>query len=98
MRKGVLRIPRQCRGIPFSLSLLLPYEHDIIFEQAGRGGRFSVFVFYSEHQRREDFMEILNCKKDYLENLIRDLENRHSSNAGNPVAESHLDHVAQLYN
>lgn len=46
------------------------------FEQAGRGGCFSVFDTYSEHQRREDFLEILNCKKEYLENLIRDLEGR----------------------
>lgn len=46
------------------------------FEQAGRGGCFSVFDTYSEHQRREDFLEILNCKKEYLENLIKDLDNR----------------------
>lgn len=46
------------------------------FEQAGRGGCFSVFDTYSEHQRREDFLEILSCKKEYLENLIRDLEGR----------------------
>ncbi len=47
------------------------------FEQAGRGGCFSVFESYSEHQRRENYIEIVNCKKEYLENLIRDLENRH---------------------
>lgn len=46
------------------------------FEQAGRGGCFSVFDTYSEHQRREDFLEILNCKKEYLENLIKDLDIR----------------------
>jgi len=46
------------------------------FEQAGRGGCFSVFDTYSEHQRREDFLEILSCKKEYLENLIKDLDNR----------------------
>ncbi len=46
------------------------------FEQAGRGGCFSVFDTYSEHQRREDFLEILICKKEYLENLIKDLNNR----------------------
>jgi len=46
------------------------------FEQAGRGGCFSVFDTYSEHQRREDFLEILSCKKEYLENLIKDLNNR----------------------
>ena len=34
------------------------------------------FESYSEHQRREDFIEIVNCKKEYLENLIKDLENR----------------------
>ncbi|HBC92164.1 MAG TPA: hypothetical protein DCZ10_04460 [Pelotomaculum sp.] len=61
------------------------------FEQAGRGGCFSVFESYSEHQRREDFIEILNCKKDYLENLIRELENRQRSNAGIPAEESHPD-------
>lgn len=53
------------------------------FEQAGRGGCFSVFDTYSEHQRREDFLEILNCKKEYLENLIRDLEGRaHDTGSG----------------
>jgi hypothetical protein len=46
------------------------------FEQAGRGGCFSVFDTYSEHQRREDFLEILGCKKEYLENLIKDLNVR----------------------
>ncbi len=44
------------------------------FEQAGRGGCFSVFESYLEHQRREDYAEILNCKKEYLENLIKELE------------------------
>lgn len=44
------------------------------FEQAGRGGCFSVFESYSEHQRREDFIEILNCKKEYLESLIKELD------------------------
>lgn len=46
------------------------------FEQAGRDGCFSVFDTYSEHQRREDFLEILSCKREYLENLIKDLNNR----------------------
>ena len=46
------------------------------FEQAGRDGCFSVFDTYSEHQRREDFLEILRCKKEYLENLVRDLDVR----------------------
>lgn len=46
------------------------------FEQAGRGGCFSVFESYSERQRRENYIEIVNCKKEYLENLVRDLENR----------------------
>jgi len=46
------------------------------FEQAGRGGCFSVFESYSEHQRREDFLEILNLKKEFLENLIKDIECR----------------------
>ncbi len=46
------------------------------FEQAGRGECFSVFDNYSEYQRREDFLEILKCKKEYLENLIRDLADR----------------------
>lgn len=46
------------------------------FEQAGRGECFSVFDNYSEYQRREDFLEILRCKKEYLENLIRDLTGR----------------------
>ena len=54
------RIPRQRHG----------------FEQAGRGECFSVFDNYSEYQRREDFLEILKCKKEYLENLIRDLADR----------------------
>ncbi|TEB06836.1 hypothetical protein Psch_00369 [Pelotomaculum schinkii] len=67
------------------------------FEQAGRGGCFSVFESYSEHQRREDFIEILNCKKDYLENLIRELENRQRSNAGNQAEESHPD-GSRLFN
>ncbi len=44
------------------------------FEQAGRGGCFSVFESYSEHQRREDFIEILNCKKEFLESLIKELD------------------------
>lgn len=48
------------------------------FEQAGRGGCFSVFESYSEHQRREDFVEILNCKKEFLEHLIKDLDDRRS--------------------
>lgn len=46
------------------------------FEQAGRDGCFSVFDTYSEYQRREDFLEILRCKQEYLENLIRDLDVR----------------------
>lgn len=46
------------------------------FEQAGRGGCFSVFESYSDHQRRDDFMEILNCKKEFLEHLIKDLNER----------------------
>jgi len=46
------------------------------FEQAGRGGCFSVFDTYSEHQRRENFLEILRCKREYLENLIKDLDER----------------------
>ncbi|NLI14342.1 hypothetical protein [Pelotomaculum propionicicum] len=46
------------------------------FEQAGREGCFSVFDTYSENRRREDFLEILSCKKEYLENLIKDLNNR----------------------
>ncbi len=53
------------------------------FEQAGRGGCFSVFDTYSEHQRREDFLEILSCKREYLENLIKDLDFRaHGSEPG----------------
>ncbi len=46
------------------------------FEQAGRSECFSVFDNYSEYQRREDFLEILRCKQEYLENLIRDLAGR----------------------
>jgi len=44
------------------------------FEQAGRGECFSVFESYSDQQRRENFIEILNCKKEYLINLIKGLE------------------------
>lgn len=44
------------------------------FEQAGRGGCFSVFESYSERQRREDFLEIISCKEEYLKNLINELE------------------------
>jgi len=57
------------------------------FEQAGRGGCFSVFESYSEFQRREDFIEILNCKKDYLENLIVDLERIQRGTESNPAVE-----------
>ena len=46
------------------------------FEQAGRGECFSVFDSYSEYQRREDFLEIMRCKKEYLENLIRELADK----------------------
>ncbi|KUK82625.1 MAG: Uncharacterized protein XD97_0385 [Pelotomaculum thermopropionicum] len=55
------------------------------FEQAGRGGCFSVFESYSDFQRREDFNEILNCKKDFLENLITDLERIHRGTESNSV-------------
>ncbi|BAF59518.1 MAG: hypothetical protein HPY89_12415 [Pelotomaculum sp.] len=58
------------------------------FEQAGRGGCFSVFESYSEHQRREDFNEILNCKKEYLENLIKELENHRAGTAGVHTSEA----------
>ena len=68
------------------------------FEQAGRGGCFSVFESYSEHQRREDFIEILNCKKDYLENLISALEHRQSAMAYNPAEENQPDYAAHFYN
>ncbi|MCL6638138.1 MAG: hypothetical protein K6T80_00475 [Firmicutes bacterium] len=44
------------------------------FEQAGRGDCFSVFETCSDQQRRENFMEILNFKKEYLKNLIDELE------------------------
>lgn len=64
------------------------------FEQAGRGGCFSVFESYSELQRREDFIEILNCKKEYLENLIRDLENHQRGLESGPIPEeSNLDKI-----
>ncbi|MCL6634792.1 MAG: hypothetical protein K6T29_03355 [Peptococcaceae bacterium] len=56
------------------------------FEQAGRGGCFSVFESYSESQRREDFIEILNCKKEYLENLIRELEEQRTRGLGSGPA------------
>lgn len=55
------------------------------FEQAGRGGCFSVFESYSESQRREDFVEIVNCKKEYLEDLIRDLENHQRGSKPGPI-------------
>lgn len=61
------------------------------FEQAGRGECFSVFESYSEHQRREDFIEILNCKKEYLENLAGDLKNRKDPNVLNPVEDHEQD-------
>lgn len=55
------------------------------FEQAGRGGCYSVFESYSERQRREDFLEILNCKEEYLKKLIKDLEHyRQGSTNGAP--------------
>lgn len=61
------------------------------FEQAGRGGCFSVFESYSEFQRREDFNEILNCKKEYLENLIKDLERlQRGTEPESPYAEENL--------
>jgi hypothetical protein len=44
------------------------------FEQAGRGECFSVFESYSDQQRRENFLEILNFKKEYLTNLIKELD------------------------
>jgi hypothetical protein len=65
------------------------------FEQAGQGGCFSVFESYSEHQRREDFIEILNCKKEYLENLVRDLKSYKSSA---PVEEYHQDYSTNFNN
>lgn len=57
------------------------------FEQAGRGGCFSVFESYSERQRREDFIEIVNCKKEFLENLIHDLESIHLGSESGPTPE-----------
>jgi len=57
------------------------------FEQAGRGGCFSVFESYSERQRREDFIEIVNCKKEFLENLIHDLESIHLGSKSDPAPE-----------
>ena len=45
------------------------------FEQAGREGCFSVFESYSERQRREDYIENVNCKKESLEHLNKDLKN-----------------------
>lgn len=53
------------------------------FEQAGRDGCFSVFESYSERQRREDFVEIVNAKKEYLEDLIKDLGNLKNGSDGN---------------
>lgn len=44
------------------------------FEQAGRGGCYSVFESYSEFQRRDDYIEILNCKKEFLESLLADIK------------------------
>lgn len=57
------------------------------FEQAGRGGCFSVFESYSERQRREDFIEIVNCKKEFLENLIHDLKSTHPGSETGPAPE-----------
>jgi hypothetical protein len=68
------------------------------FEQAGREGCFSVFESYSEHQRREDFIEIVNCKKEYLENLIKDLENRLRGSGTELTAEEHREVFADLSN
>lgn len=66
------------------------------FEQAGRGGCFSVFESYSESQRREDFIEIVNCKKEYLEDLIRDLEShQHGSKPGSVSEESSFDKATE---
>ena len=65
------------------------------FEQAGRGGCFSVFESYSESQRREDFNEILNCKKEYLEDLINDLEKQfHNQESGHPSREENPEKPA----
>ena len=61
------------------------------FEQAGREGCFSVFESYSERQRREDYIEIINCKKEYLENLIKDLENRRKGSETKLTAEGHRE-------
>ena len=68
------------------------------FEQAGREGCFSVFESYSEHQRREDFIEIVNCKKEYLENLIKDLENRLRGSGTELTTEEHREVFADLSN
>lgn len=68
------------------------------FEQAGRGGCFSVFESYSEHQRREDFTEIIICKKDYLENLIKDLEGRQGGSGTELTVEEHREVFTGLDN
>lgn len=62
------------------------------FEQAGRGGCFSVFESYSDQQRREDFAEILRCKKEYLANLIKSLE-KHGAGREKPVPEDVPDDI-----
>jgi hypothetical protein len=70
------------------------------FEQAGRGGCFSVFDTYSEHQRREDFLEILNCKKEYLENLIKDLDIRiqgFEAKSADEISDTGLDGYSDVF-
>jgi len=66
------------------------------FEQAGREGCFSVFESYSERQRREDYIEIVNCKKEYLENLIKDLKNRQRGSGTKLPEEGHREAFADL--
>lgn len=67
------------------------------FEQAGRGGCFSVFESYSESQRREDFNEILNCKKEYLENLIKDLQKQLRGLESGPAPEGESSEKSAIF-
>ncbi|MHB1042567.1 MAG: hypothetical protein ACYC0Q_06990 [Eubacteriales bacterium] len=65
------------------------------FEQAGRDGCFSVFESYSDRQRREDFAEILRCKKEYLEVLKKTL-GRHAADQDKPDREDSPDEIHEI--
>ena len=60
------------------------------------GRLLSVFESYSERQRREDYIEIVNCKKEYLENLIKDLKTAREVQERKLPEEGHREAFADL--